>query len=856
MSCWFRSFIKYIIMLQHEDNNRKMISNCNDNKKETFISFGSLNDDSINEIDDDDDIEIINKTNDDGYNDNGNGVKSSNEEKFFYNGTLNNSSLSISELSNDDIEVIHNNNNNDNEVHVMLDENVTSEKDLEVQAEELIQNEINDEQFLKQMVIQSNIYYQKKLQSNESIIYKLFMTIVYIQIKKKISDIKKNILLTISYCVFKGKCFRKGRACLQIYTCYINIKQFYLTKIYFQHWKTSHIKTQLQSTTIPAVPQCIPIPPMIPNPPTLVISNSIPIPIPPPPLITPLNSGIPPLPGNIPSFPVNAVNVSNNNPHNVFTNPPTKQMNVHRFQWNPIDKKKTQKCFWLTNIPEIKESIFNIKYDLLLSMFTQSKDNNNNSNINNTKQNNSNQKQKLIPTTIKILDDKRIMQLSISFTKLPHTFTELKQSLLTYNKSNTLSLEILSTLLQLFPKQEEITLLQNYRKDNINTFNISLLGKPETFYYMLLDIPHSKQILHFLYFEQMTLIEHDDIINKLKIIQNTANEIESSLLFKIILFIILRIGNFLNYGYIKGNAYGFKINSLNTIDGVKTFTKDKRNLLDFLIINIKHMNNNDSTYKELNTFYEDFPSLKNAIEIDLNDIDRRISVIDKGINDIENEIAKTIESENEYKIFLNEMIIKIKNVFANINQHKQSMQKDIDKLIEVFGEDKDKFKFAEFVKNVYDFCEKFKNAVIKHNQEENRKCKQIRNQKCCRRNSSNKNNFQSDYNKIRETVTKKTNENYIINNNNKVNFIINSNYFDLDAKYNDNTNHAKPVRVTQYKGKQFIEQTIKNELTTTTIISNSNANNQNDLSFSLIINDVLEHNTNQNKGFAVERLIK
>ena len=823
-------------MLQHEDDNRKMISNCNDNKKETFISFGSLNDDSINEIDDDDDIEIINKTNDD------DGVKSSNEEKFFYNGTLNNSSLSISELS-----------NNDNEVRVLLDENVTNEKDLEVQAEELIQNEINDEQFLKQMVIQSNVYYQKKLQSNESIIYKLFMIIVYIQIKKKIYDIKKNILLTISNCVSKEKYFRKGRTCLQIYTCYINIKQFYLTKIYFQHWKTYHITPQSQSTTIPAVPQGIPIPPIIPNPPMLVISNSIPIP--PPPLIPPLNSGIPPLPGNIPSFPINAVNVSNNNPHNVFTNPPTKQMNIHRFQWNPIDKKKTQKCFWLTNIPEIKESIFNIKYDLLLSMFTQSKDNNN-SNINNTKQNNSNQKQKLIPTTIKILDDKRIMQLSISFTKLPHTFTELKQSLLTYNKSNTLSLEILSTLLQLFPKQDEITLLQNYRKENINTFNISLLGKPEMFYYMLLDIPHSKQILHFLHFEQMTFIEHNDVINKLKIIQNTANEIESSLLFKIILFIILRIGNFLNYGYIKGNAYGFKINSLNTIDGVKTFTKDKQNLLDFLIINIKHINNNDSTYKGLITFYEEFPSLKNAIEIDLNDIDRRISVIDKGINDIENEIAKTIESENEYKIFLNEMIIKIKNVFANINQHKQLMQKDIDKLIEVFGEDKDKFKFAEFVKNVYDFCEKFKNAVIKHNQEENRKYKQIRNQKCCGRNSSNKNNFQSDYNKIRDTVTKKTNENYIINNN-KVNFIINSNYFDLDTKYNDNTNHAKPVRVTQYKGKQFIEQTIKNELTTTTTkISNSNVNNQNDLSFSLIINDVLEHNTNQNKGFAVERLMK
>ena len=124
----------------HEDI-RQLSSNSN--KMETFISFGSLNDDSINEIDD---IEIISKTNDDG-------VKSSNEEKFFYKGTLTNSSISISELSNENNDII--NKTNDNEIHVSLYENAPSEKDLEVQVEELIQNETNDERFLKQMVIQS-----------------------------------------------------------------------------------------------------------------------------------------------------------------------------------------------------------------------------------------------------------------------------------------------------------------------------------------------------------------------------------------------------------------------------------------------------------------------------------------------------------------------------------------------------------------------------------------------------------------------------------------------------------------------------------------------------------------------------
>ena len=49
---------------------------------------------------------------------------------------------------------------------------------------------------------------------------------------------------------------------------------------------------------------------------------------------------------------------------------------------------------------------------------------------------------------------------------------------------------------------------------------------------------------------------------------------------------ILKIGNYLNAGSNKGNAQGILLNSLGLLEGVKG--KEKMNLLDFLIINLKN----------------------------------------------------------------------------------------------------------------------------------------------------------------------------------------------------------------------------------------------------------------------------
>ena len=67
--------------------------------------------------------------------------------------------------------------------------------------------------------------------------------------------------------------------------------------------------------------------------------------------------------------------------------------------------------------------------------------------------------------------------------------------------------------------------------------------------------------------------------------------------------LILKIGNYLNAGSNKGNAQGILINTLGLLENVKG--KEKMNLLDFLILNLKKVEPNALNFpKTINSVTE------------------------------------------------------------------------------------------------------------------------------------------------------------------------------------------------------------------------------------------------------------
>ena len=73
-----------------------------------------------------------------------------------------------------------------------------------------------------------------------------------------------------------------------------------------------------------------------------------------------------------------------------------------------------------------------------------------------------------------------------------------------------------------------------------------------------------------------------DIKPSLETVLTALNEIESSAKFRNVLEIILALGNIINGGTRRGEAYGFKLSSLRQMTDLRT-TDNKKTLMMFLV---------------------------------------------------------------------------------------------------------------------------------------------------------------------------------------------------------------------------------------------------------------------------------
>jgi len=159
------------------------------------------------------------------------------------------------------------------------------------------------------------------------------------------------------------------------------------------------------------------------------------------------------------------------------------------------------------------------------------------------------------------------------------------------------------------------------------------------------------------------------------------------------------MGNYLNMGTSIGKAFGFSVNSLSKLDSIKGINKEKTSLLEYLILMIKKDN------PELIHFYKDFKNLEQSKNCIKEEIDKNIMEI-KGII---NEIKKEKDSNNkDYLMFIDNVVKYTKAKMDCLELSLKFLNNEIEKTIEMFGENKSKFNVNEFIRSVDNFVEKFK----------------------------------------------------------------------------------------------------------------------------------------------------
>lgn len=253
---------------------------------------------------------------------------------------------------------------------------------------------------------------------------------------------------------------------------------------------------------------------------------------------------------------------------------PPKNYNMKKVLWNPVPRDFVKDSFWFDQTILKKQS--KIDYDKLLDLFGENKDKKPNKD-----KPQASQSQGKDEKQIKVLDDKKLMNLGIALARVKITNENLKETLLSFNQSGKLDLDTLELIGTLLPTKEDIDALKGFKGD------CSKLSHGEKFCIALMEVPKHREIIDYLKYKIRIEPEKDFIISKLAVLNKALCSIRDNSQLLNIMKIILQMGNFLNAGTRTGNCLGFNLNSLNLIDSVKSFRNSKYTLMDHLVVTIK-----------------------------------------------------------------------------------------------------------------------------------------------------------------------------------------------------------------------------------------------------------------------------
>ncbi|GMI79334.1 hypothetical protein HRI_001602600 [Hibiscus trionum] len=278
-------------------------------------------------------------------------------------------------------------------------------------------------------------------------------------------------------------------------------------------------------------------------------SNTLPSPpsIPPPPCPPPFLKGPPPPPPQLPQY----------SPIGKDGAPLPKLKPLH---WDKVRATPDRSMVW----DKLRSSSFELDEEMIESLFGY--------NIQNPMKNDE-AKSKTPSPSKHVLEPKRLQNITILLKALNVTAEQACNALM---KGNGLVLQQLEALVKMVPTKEEEDKLYAFKGDTND------LGSAEKFVKVLLSVPFA-----FLRAEAMLYREtFDDEVIHLKssfsMLEEACKELRSSRLFLKLLEAVLKTGNRMNVGTIRGGARAFKLDALLKLADVKG-TDGKTTLLHFVV---------------------------------------------------------------------------------------------------------------------------------------------------------------------------------------------------------------------------------------------------------------------------------
>ncbi|EGC36883.1 hypothetical protein DICPUDRAFT_150581 [Dictyostelium purpureum] len=237
----------------------------------------------------------------------------------------------------------------------------------------------------------------------------------------------------------------------------------------------------------------------------------------------------------------------------------------------------------------------------------------------------------------------------------------------------------IDALITFLPSEDDI--------NNINEFlreekEVSKLGPAEQFSLKIHSVPQVKSRLLALKFKNTYESKKTDLKLDIENFKQGTKEIKESEKIPKLLEVILILGNFINGGTARGNAFGFKLNTITKLADTKS-TDNKISLVNYLTkVVVKD-------FPHLHTFAKDLTHVEAASKVSLSVLAAEVATLRKEFVQVQKSIEtlNSGEEKDEFKTKFEDFCVQTSEDIDLITSASQQIETDYKELLAVFGED-------------------------------------------------------------------------------------------------------------------------------------------------------------------------
>ncbi|TKS76394.1 Disheveled-associated activator of morphogenesis 1 [Collichthys lucidus] len=321
---------------------------------------------------------------------------------------------------------------------------------------------------------------------------------------------------------------------------------------------------------------------------------------------------------------------------------------------------------------------------------------------------------------LSVIDGRRAQNCNILLSRLKLSNEEMKRAILTMDEQEDLPKDMLEQLLKFVPEKSDVDLLEEHKHE------LDRMAKPDRFLYEMSRINHYQQRLQSLYFKKKFAERIAEMKPKVEALTRASKEILHSRNLKQLLEVVLAFGNFMNKGQ-RGNAYGFKVSSLNKIADTKSSIDKNITLLHYLITIL------EKKYPKVLMFQEDLKSISEAAKVNMTELEKDIGNLRSGLKSVESELEfqkkRPQEVGDKFVSVVSQFITVASFSFSDVEDSLTEAKELFLKAVKHFGEDASKMQPDEFFGIFDQFVQSFAEAqqenenMRKRKEEEERRAK-------------------------------------------------------------------------------------------------------------------------------------